>query len=289
MELEVVRHSGIPESSILSIRIGSTRRLVHLNQLERPLKFPVRPEEVSSVKIDVMDLSGTARVACNAKTKEYTIALESPEEGETATGMEVAIKMKPQGLGDAALDEEVEKKKEDEAKAYLEAHGLTSFMQFLIQSLMKDKPADPYGFMQRQVTKRVVATQTRESTDSEKQLEEILQKLSSEASDSVPAEQLQALQQQAEAAGEQLRKDNEELRGMLNMLKTRYKLLLAENSELAKEVGEDPAGVDLAAAKDDIGGLVTENASLVSELTSMRKKIESMKGEVEKMKAQEAG
>jgi len=240
------------------------------------------------VKIDVMDLSGTARVACSAKQSEYTIALESPEEGELATGMEVAIKMRPQGLGDAALDEEVEKKKEDAAKAYLEKHGLTSFMQFLIQSLMKDKPADPYGFMQRQVTKRVVASQAHESTETEKQLDEILQKLSAEVSESVPAEQLQSLQQQAEAAGEQLKKDNEELRGMLQMLKTRYKLLLAENSELAKEVGEDPAEVDLATVKDDIGGLVNDNAFLVSELTSMRKKIETMKGEVDKLKAQEA-
>lgn len=289
MELEVVRCSGIPESSILSVRIGSTRRLVHLNQLDRPLKFPVRPEECSSVKVDVMDVSGTARLACSAKTTEYTIPLESPEEQALPTGMEVAIKMKPQGLGDAALDEEMERKKEDAAKAYLEKHGLTSFMQFLIQSLMKDKPADPYAFMQRQVTKRVVATQTQDSTETDKQLDEILQKLSSEVSESVPAEQLQSLQQQAEAAGEQLKKDNEELRGMLNMLKTRYKSLLVENSELVKEVGEDPSGIDLTTVKDDIGGLVSDNASLVSELTSMRQKIETMKGQVEKMKAEETG
>eukprot|EP00434_Breviolum_minutum_P014900 symbB.v1.2.013135.t1/scaffold925.1/size151535/2 len=84
----------------------------------------------------------------------------------------------------------------------------------------------------------------------DKQLDEILQKLSSEVSESVPAEQLQSLQQQAEAAGEQLKKDNEELRGMLNMLKTRYKSLLVENSELVKEVGEDPSGIDLTTVKD---------------------------------------
>eukprot|EP00438_Fugacium_kawagutii_P017345 Skav229815 [mRNA] locus=scaffold567:394599:404831:- [translate_table: standard] len=83
MELEVVRYSGIPESSILSVRIGSTRRLVHLNQLERPLKFPVRPEEPTQ---HCCDLGTTAPAMVGMP--EYTIALESPEEGETATGME---------------------------------------------------------------------------------------------------------------------------------------------------------------------------------------------------------
>eukprot|EP00913_Durusdinium_trenchii_P003980 g3685.t2 len=313
MELEVARHSGIPESSILSVRIGSTRRLVHLNQLERPMKFPLRPEdgsrlggmnaskilECTSIKVDVMDLSGTARVACQAKTTEYTIPLETTDEVPSATGMEVTVKLKPQGADSAAIDEdhgELEKKKEDAAKAYLEKHGLTSFMQFLIQSLMKDKPSDPYAFMQRQVTKRVVAfssaSQAR-GTETDKQLDDILQKLSAEVSESVPAEQLQSLQEQAEAAGAQLRKDNEELRGMLEMLKTRYKVLLQENTELAKQVGEDPSGVDLISMKDwamtealslllkadDVGGLVNENALLVSELTSMRKKIETMKGQ----------
>ncbi|CAK9055902.1 Protein BUD31-like [Durusdinium trenchii] len=287
MELEVARHSGIPESSILSVRIGSTRRLVHLNQLERPMKFPLRPEECTSIKVDVMDLSGTARVACQAKTTEYTIPLETTDEVPSATGMEVTVKLKPQGADSAAIDEELEKKKEDAAKAYLEKHGLTSFMQFLIQSLMKDKPSDPYAFMQRQVTKRVVASQAR-GTETDKQLDDILQKLSAEVSESVPAEQLQSLQEQAEAAGAQLRKDNEELRGMLEMLKTRYKVLLQENTELAKQVGEDPSGVDLISMKDDVGGLVNENALLVSELTSMRKKIETMKGQVGQMKFEEA-
>lgn len=45
-------------------------------------------------------------------------------------------------------------KREAAARDYLEEHGLVGFMQFLMQSLMKDKPADPYLFLQKQVAMR---------------------------------------------------------------------------------------------------------------------------------------
>mmetsp|Transcript_26799 Transcript_26799/g.50420 ORF Transcript_26799/g.50420 Transcript_26799/m.50420 type:complete len:292 (-) Transcript_26799:110-985(-) len=288
MEVEVLRHAGIPESSILSIRVGSTRRQVHVSQLERPLKFPTKLEECSSVKVEILDVSGTARVACTPSTAEYSIPLESPVEGEGSTGMEVSLKLTGGGSGGHASAEEVDKKKEDAAKAYLEKHGLTSFMQFIIQSLMKDKPEDPYQFLQRQVTKKMMIHELSSGGHSDERLEKLLANLGAEVADCVPAEQLETLQRQAEEAGEQLRKDNKELRDALDKLKMRYRSLLAENSELAHEAGEDVEGltnVDLATMQDDVGKMVSENALLVSELTSMQAKIMSIRDEIETLQA----
>ncbi|CAE7535376.1 C07A9.2 [Symbiodinium sp. CCMP2456] len=243
MEVEVLRHNGIPESSILSIRVGSTRRQVHVSQLDRPLKFPTKLEECSSVKVEILDVAGTARVSCSPSTSEYSIPLESPLEGEGSTGMEVGIRLGGAGaeVSPGAV-EEAEKKKEDDAKSYLEKHGLTSFMQFLIQSLMKDKPEDPYKFLQRQVTKKMMITELSSGVSADQKLEEMLTKLSSEVTDCVPVEQLQDLQKQAEEVGDQLRKDNKELRETLDLLKGRYRSLLVENSELAQQARLHPAG-----------------------------------------------
>eukprot|EP00440_Ansanella_granifera_P005549 gb/GFBE01006028.1/.p1 GENE.gb/GFBE01006028.1/~~gb/GFBE01006028.1/.p1 ORF type:complete len:303 (+),score=78.59 gb/GFBE01006028.1/:1-909(+) len=296
MELEVTCHHGIPETSVISIRAGSTRRQAHLSQLDRPFKFPIKPEECSTLKVDILDLSGTARLACAPGVSEYTIPMESPVEGEAPTGMEVAVKMTPLGGGKAstaAHDEEQsrDKKKEEAAKAYLEKHGLTSFMQFLIQSLMKDKPEDPYAFLQRQVTKRQMAAELSggHGCPQDSQLEALMMKLSTEAGQAVPVEQLQDLERQAAAAGEQLRKDNVELRAAVDQLKSRYKALLVENTMLQEEVGGAEGGatappspqMDLATAQDEVGGLAQENAMLVSELARMRESIESVRNEIE--------
>jgi len=308
MEVEVLHHHGIPVTSVISIRAGSTRRQAHLSQLDRPFKFPIKPEECTAVKVDILDLSGSARVACQAGVRDYSVPLESPIEGESATGMEVDLRLKPLGgggkdAGKASDDEDHarDKKKEAAAKAYLEKHGLTGFMQFLIQSLMKDKPEDPYAFLQRQVTKRMMASQAAcgEIIPEESRAGDLLVKLSQEAGESVPADQLQDLEKKAEQAGEQLRKDNEELKETVSKLKSRYKTMLVENSQLEVQSKETPGGRmaqttspmrldatfgNLAMMQDEVSTLAAENAELVSELVRIRQAVDSIRDEIDDLK-----
>merc|ERR1719414_1403760 len=121
-----------------------------------------------------------------------------------------------------------EKKKENAARDYLDKHGLTAFMQFLMQSLMKDKPADPYSFLQKQVTKRMVTELSRnvagEKVDipDEKGLEKLITTFTGKAPAAVTPEQLAALEHEAAAAGAQLRADNAKLRETAEQLKSRY-------------------------------------------------------------------
>jgi len=327
MELEVLRHHGIPESSIVSIRAGGTRRQAQLSQLDRPLKFPAGPESVNTFKIDVLDMLGTARLAYNPSESEYCLTLD-PASDAGPTNMELVFCVRRPGEagptsagakgGDAGGEDGVaavtddeksrDQKKEVAAREYLDKHGLTTFMQFLMQSLMKDKPADPYSFLQKQVTKRMVTELSRnvagEKVDvpDDKGLEKLISTFTSRAPASVTPDQLALLEREAAAAGAQLKADNARLRETAEQLKSRYGQLLQETAQLqmqtADEGGAAPAGPQLPPAvpgesaqltayreiahmQDEVSSLAKENADLVAQLATMRSSIDSVRGEID--------
>jgi len=325
MELEVLRHQGIPESSIVSIRAGGTRRQAQLNQLERPLKFPVGPEGVNTFKIDVLDLLGTARLAYNPSESEYCLTLDPANEssqsmelvfcvrrpGEAGSGSKAAAATADAGAEAEAPHTDDEKslnqKKEVAARDYLEKHGLTSFMQFLMQSLMKDKPADPYSFLQKQVTKRMVTELSRNvagekvEVPDDKGLEKLISTFTTKAPTSVTPEQLAVLEREAAAAGAQLKADNAKLRETAEQLKSRYGQLLHETAQLqmqgTEEGGAGPqlppplpdespqlvAYREIAQMQEEVSGLAKENAELVAQLATMRSSIDAVRGEIDDM------
>jgi len=318
MELEVLHHNGIPQTGVISIRAGGTRRQAQLASLDRPFKFPTRPEECNTFKVDVLDLLGSGRLAYNPSEDEYSLVLE-PAEGVSASpdessGMEVAFRVrssdgeKAAELGEeaAAADEERDRRKEQDARQYLEKHGLTNFMQFLMQSLMKDKPANPYSFLQKQVTKRMVSEVSRTIAGDridllveDKGLDTLLEKFSSgEVPLEVTPEQLAQLERDAAAAGEQLRADNARLRETAARLKEKYGQLVEETTNLQKQVLPDTqfpmmpapqpgesqqlaAYREIAHMQDEITALAKENADLVSQLVGMRKTIDSVYCEID--------
>jgi len=322
MEVEVLRHSGIPESSMLSIRAGGTRRQAQLSQLDRPLKFPCGPEGVSTFKIDVLDLLGTARLAYNPGETEYSLSIDPVVEGANSL-MEVVFSVRrpgeehqPRAVGNtsvcdadaAATDDEKAKdhKKENAARDYLDKHGLTAFMQFLMQSLMKDKPADPYSFLQKQVTKRMVTELSRnvagEKVDipEDKGLEKLISTFTSKAPGVVTPEQLAELEREAAAAGEQLRSDNAKLKETAEQLKLRYGELLNETAQLQMQAADNATGAlppmpprtadetpqlaayrEIAQIQEEVSALAKENSALVAQLATMRSSIDSVRGEID--------
>lgn len=319
MELEVLRHHGIPESSIISIRAGGTRRQAQLSQLDRPLKFPSGPEGITAFKIDVLEPLGTARLAYNPAESEYCLSFEAAGEGAASAGMELAFCVRRQGEGPAAGEEAPgtdderlrDQRKELAAREYLDRHGLTAFMQFLMQSLMKDKPADPYSFLQKQVTKRMVTELSRSVTGEkvdvpeEKGLERLITTFTSKAPAGVTPEQLAELEREAAAAGDQLRADNAKLRETAEQLKSRYGQLLQETAQLQMQASEDGMGEatsvarlppptqgeppqlaayrEIAQMQDDVSCLAKENAALVAQLASMRSSIDAVRTEIDEM------
>lgn len=330
MELEVLRHHGIPESGIISIRAGGTRRQAQISTLDRPLKFPCEPGQGTTFKVDILDLLGSGRLAYNPGENEYSLSLDSACGGDD--DMEVAFRVRragdpafgettspvggggaePRGGAEPKDDRSRDARKEAAARDYLEKHGLTAFMQFLMQSLMKDKPPDPYSFLQKQVTKRMVTEVSRSVAGDkvdlleDKGLETLLKKFNStDAPLEVTVEQLEQLERDAAAAGEQLRTDNVRLRETAEQLKYRYGQLIEESAFIHKQAaakaglimdgeprmppvayGESPQMAtyrEIARMQDDISDLARENADLVAELANMRAAVETAHVEMDEM------
>jgi len=159
MELEVLRTTGIPDSSIISIRAGSTRRQAQISALEHPFKFPCKPEECASFKVDILGQIGTARWSFDPAEDTYTLPLEPsgriPIEALNAGGaMEVAFairRMTDDCGAESGESNAWRHRKEIAARDYLEEHNLVNFMQGLLQSLMKEKPDDPYAYLTRRL------------------------------------------------------------------------------------------------------------------------------------------
>jgi len=330
----VLRTHGVPKTSVISVRAGGTRRQAQLNMLDRPLKFPCKPEECATFKVDVLDLLGTGRLAYRPDESEYSLALDPPDETAPQRAIEVAFSIRRRGeprfpdsgddrhLSGAEEERALDEKREVSAREYLEKHGLTSFMQFLMQSLMKDKPSDPYQFLQKQVTKRMVSELSKCGDSEDCGLSTVLEHNSQGPPPGVSSEQLAELEQQAAAASEQLRLDNKRLRESAAQLKRRYWQLLEESGPVLTSVAPTPAlpvltenepveaaapaadsnvppaGLDetpqmaayrdIASMQDEVCSLAKENGSLVEELSNMRAAIDSVRSEIESLSKKQA-
>jgi len=155
----VLNMRGIPKSGLLSISAGGMRKQVQVANLDRPLRFPA--VEDMQIKVDVLGVRGRARLPFEAFEQTCTLAVD-PIVGEPALaeGMEVDLIVRPCAPDSPAapteeLDARRKVRKEMDASGYLEEHGLVTFVQFLLHSLMQDKPADPYPFLMKQVNMRM--------------------------------------------------------------------------------------------------------------------------------------
>jgi len=303
----------MPENGVLSIRAGGTRRQVQLSAYDRPLSFPCGPEEIPSFKVDALDLVGSARLAYTPGETTYNLELDPTS--SLYEKVEVSFNIRRRALGasrqsmdsDAAHSPEprrmqteedrvLDLRREQSAREYLETHGLTTFMQFLMQSLMKDKPGDPYAFLQKQVTKRMVAGSSRQvGAAMSSGVESLIasQTVSPQACTVAP-DQLLKLERDAAEASAQLTEDNRKLREMTGQLRMRYEQLMSphEPAPEEEEARADPPAVptmlpphfqayhDIAKLQDDITSLAKENSSLVVELSQMRSALDAVSKEI---------
>lgn len=288
MELEVLHTSGVPMSGILSIRAGTTRRQAQISSLDRPIKFPHWPEDCTTFKVDILALQATARLAYSPTEDIYSLPLEITEVLKPPDPrMEIAFAIRKSGTGgmggksvgnasmfdgtvmdnngtvagatdngskvDDPATQGWKTRKESAAKDYLDSHSLLSFMQFLLQSLMKDKPDDPYAFMQKQIAKKMqkvgpykegehvempapVPAPTPSPVQSVeaqgKDLEALLNRLASGPTGDVTEEQLAELEREALLTAERLRADNAKLRDTASHLRTQMSRMVGESERL---------------------------------------------------------
>lgn len=313
MEVRVLKTFNIPDKAFLSVRSGATRRQAQVSLLEKPLSFPKAPDENTTFKVDVLDLVGSGRLAYNPTETEYMLPIESLMEDGSLTNMEIMFAVRPTDGAAAAAgpiasegEADPDEKREQNARDYLEKHGLVTFMHFLMQSLMKDKPAEPYTFLQKQCTMRMV-TEVQEKAARGEPLTaadrpaEAPEGLMAGQGDSASLEQLNALRNEASAAGERLREDNEQLRATAAGLRNEYQGMLdrvgKENVPLDEHGIEIPqtkpmppehcneapqiaAYREIARVQDEVTHLAKENAGLVNQLAQMRALVDAIRLEM---------
>lgn len=147
---------GIPEGSIISFRAGNKGRQVPL-RFDQTFTFPVTKENANPFKIDVFSQFGRARLTLRPAETLYRAEIDSPLGGSLgALELEVrdtAERERHYKNPSPPQPTRVSKRAQRSvlASRYLDEHGLLTYMQGVVQSVLHDKPADPYDYMIRQM------------------------------------------------------------------------------------------------------------------------------------------
>mmetsp|Transcript_57121 Transcript_57121/g.107316 ORF Transcript_57121/g.107316 Transcript_57121/m.107316 type:complete len:964 (-) Transcript_57121:213-3104(-) len=181
VELRVAHASGIPEGSLVSIRVGSVRRQAPYGA-DRPYRFQGVGGRTEAMKVDVYAPIAHARLlieTCEAKSWKQRLDPPNAYEangGNNADNMSIDFEI----LGGDGLKEDAGKPPAEhggyeaievqapsrpqsainlkessakrhqialEAQPYFEEHEILEVMQKLLQALIKEKPQDPYEYM----------------------------------------------------------------------------------------------------------------------------------------------
>jgi len=178
LEIRLTSAKGIPEGSIISIRAGESRRQAPL-RIGDPFKFPKTRETANPFKIDVFSQLGKARLVLRPDVERYVAEISSSDgaddtlatvefeavdnhskgrhqEQQRASPNVAAVSSnastcpRPDAtVHPASVRARVQKTVL--ASRYLDEHGLYQYMQNLIQSLIVERPANPYQYMIRQL------------------------------------------------------------------------------------------------------------------------------------------
>lgn len=275
MEVVILGTQGILSDSILSIRNGKTRRQSPLEAVDKPFRFPAKPEDCAPIKFDVYRHVGTARTVSQAGTCEKKLILDTINRGrhaaaiDTGGNMEISYQLRPtqedveHTIGSGGIDPTKKGKAELDADEYLEQHKITKFLQSILQGLIKERPLDPYGFIVKQFVEEANAIAAERAAATAESLRQDVSGLLISGAQSGKLEQ--ALQESTGGmlgTKERLQdsaKDVSDLKKLVEQLQLQLDTLEAENRELKELAGEteedDPLEAEaralfIGAAKD---------------------------------------
>jgi len=139
---------GVPEGSILSIRAGQMRKQGSINT-KKGMKFGTGKADANPFVVDLYTPVASKRLTLVPRSDRYAVNFGS---GEAA--MQVNLKI----LESSNLKEELpgrtpsQQQRRDRQKAdcqdYVENHKLVQFMQNLMQSILVERPDDPFIYME---------------------------------------------------------------------------------------------------------------------------------------------
>lgn len=177
MELKLTGSTGVPDGSLVSIKIGSIRRQAAVGS-GRPYRFPEIMEGKQHMKVDVFAPVAHARLLIEPGEAKCSVQLEGPLSnalnkgkllGVQDMGLDFAMsgslsekdnmlsdndiisvqESRPNSAASVTSERNAARRHQValEAQPYFDQHHLMEVMQILLQSVIKDKPSDPYSYM----------------------------------------------------------------------------------------------------------------------------------------------
>jgi len=121
--------------------------------VDKPFKFPAKPEDCVPIKIDVFRHVGTARTVSQAGSQECKLVLDPIASSEgapsfSAGDMQIAFQVRPaskdatQSIGYGGVDPVKKSNAIANTDKYLEQHKIPQFLQAVLQGLIKEQPLD---------------------------------------------------------------------------------------------------------------------------------------------------
>lgn len=156
MEVSVRDMSGVPGGSILSVRAGNVRRQGPL-VANKPMRFSMSPGEACPFTVDLFAPIASSRLTLKPDGGLYTVPFE-PAQGFSLPTSTIELSLGVNSISAATAENTAPRtpsrqqqrlKNVSEAQAYIEKHSLAQYVQNLMQSLLKERPDDPWMYMKR--------------------------------------------------------------------------------------------------------------------------------------------
>eukprot|EP00929_Paragymnodinium_shiwhaense_P116507 TRINITY_DN860_c0_g4_i1.p1 TRINITY_DN860_c0_g4~~TRINITY_DN860_c0_g4_i1.p1 ORF type:complete len:3066 (-),score=802.16 TRINITY_DN860_c0_g4_i1:310-9507(-) len=159
MEVVVDGSDGVPEGCVLSIRAGTKRLLGDLS-VGKPMKFDMALLDANPFTVEVLKPLARKRVTVRPNGDSYTLSLEKLPgvDGVDAPAMTLNLGIHAAGSkganGESGQHESRQARKvnmANETQAYIERHRFVEFLQNFMQSVLAEKPEDPFEYMEQEL------------------------------------------------------------------------------------------------------------------------------------------
>lgn len=157
MEVVLQGTEGLPESALLSIKWGDTKRQASVSKIGQKLRFSNSATDPLPMKVEVFTPVAPPQLVQIDPTKEaFEVALGSNMKVKLQQRAAQELQKPVVDVKSAAVEKGFaadKQKSAQEAAAYLEEHNILRTFQDMLASLITSKPKDPHAYVEAHIAK----------------------------------------------------------------------------------------------------------------------------------------
>mmetsp|Transcript_13607 Transcript_13607/g.29985 ORF Transcript_13607/g.29985 Transcript_13607/m.29985 type:complete len:1122 (-) Transcript_13607:216-3581(-) len=161
MEIVLEAAEGCPEDSVLSIKVGDTKRQAPIARLGQPFRFSTAPAQQQSLKVELlMPAAPCQTVNLNPAIERFSVHFGGQIRVTLQQRGAPELLRAPVNLGEVAESRGLPAEKlqmAQTAAAYLEKHDLVKIFQDILHGLLVNKPQDPMRFIEEKLSQSKLA------------------------------------------------------------------------------------------------------------------------------------